>query len=102
MQQFQGRTAFFTGASSGIGRCLAIELAKAGCDLCLVDVNAEGLKTLAAELVPSGVRVLLFPCNLTDRKAVSASDRGGTGTKQAESICSSTMPALPTTDQPTR
>lgn len=72
MQQFQGRTAFLTGASSGIGRCLAIELAKAGCDLCLVDVNAEGLKTLAAELVPCGVRVLLFPCDLTDRRAVSA------------------------------
>ena len=72
MQQFQGRTAFLTGAASGIGRCLAIELAKAGCHLCLVDVNAEGLKALAAELETSGVRVFQFPCNLTDRKAVSA------------------------------
>ena len=49
MQQFQGRTAFLTGAASGIGRCLAIELAQAGCNLCLVDVNSEGLKQLAAE-----------------------------------------------------
>ncbi len=72
MQQFQGRTAFLTGAASGIGRCLAIELAKAGCHLCLVDVNAHGLKTLAAELAPSRVRVWLFPCDLTNRKAVSA------------------------------
>lgn len=72
MQTFQGRTAFLTGAASGIGRCLAIELAQAGCDLCLVDVNAEGLKKLAAELEPSGVRTLLYCCDLTDRKAVSA------------------------------
>ncbi len=72
MQMFQGRTAFLTGAASGIGRCLAIELAQAGCDLCLVDVNAEGLKKLAAELELSGVRILLYPCDLTDRKAVSA------------------------------
>ena len=72
MQQFQGRTAFLTGAASGIGRCLAIELAQAGCHLCLVDVNAHGLKTLAAELAPSGVRVWLFPCDLTNRKALSA------------------------------
>ena len=72
MQQFQGRTAFLTGAASGIGRCLAIELARAGCQLCLVDVNSEGLKKLATELSPSGVRVLLFPCDLTNRNAVSA------------------------------
>ncbi len=72
MQRFQGRTAFLTGASSGVGRCLAIQLAEAGCDLCLVDVNADGLKSLAVELATSGVRVLLFPCNLMDRKAVSA------------------------------
>lgn len=72
MQTFQGQTAFLTGAASGIGRCIAIELARAGCSLCLVDVNAEGLKKLAAELEPSGVRTMLFPCDLTDRKAVSA------------------------------
>ena len=84
MQQFQGRTAFLTGAASGIGRCLAIELAQAGCHLCLVDVNAHGLKTLAAELAPSGVRVWLFPCDLTNRKAVSATVTSAL--QQADSI----------------
>ena len=72
MQQFQGRIAFLTGAASGIGRCLAVELAKAGCDLCLVDINANGLSTLVAELRPFNVRTLTFPCNLTDSGAVSA------------------------------
>lgn len=71
MQQFQGRIAFLTGAASGIGRCLAFELAKAGCDLCLVDINASGLSTLVEELTPFDVRTLTFLCNLTDSRAVS-------------------------------
>lgn len=72
MQQFQGRIAFLTGAASGIGRSLAVELAKAGCDLCLVDKNENGLSTLVAELKPFKVRTLIFPCNLMDSGAVSA------------------------------
>ncbi|MFT4121828.1 SDR family NAD(P)-dependent oxidoreductase [Bradyrhizobium sp.] len=42
--------AAITGAASGIGRALAIELARRGCDLALADRDEAGLGTLAAEI----------------------------------------------------
>jgi short-subunit dehydrogenase len=42
--------AAITGAASGIGRALAIELANRGCDLALADRDDAGLKSLATEL----------------------------------------------------
>lgn len=43
MQPWQGKVAVVTGAASGIGRALALELHRQGCRLALSDVNEQGL-----------------------------------------------------------
>src|ERR1700675_1716749 len=43
-----------TGAASGIGRALAIELAARGCDLALADRDEAGLQAVAAEIAKAG------------------------------------------------
>src|SRR5712675_723154 len=45
-----GSTAAVTGAASGIGRALALELAARGCDLALADRDEAGLQSVAAEI----------------------------------------------------
>ena len=43
MKELKDRIAAVTGAASGIGRGLAINLAKEGCGLALADVDEDGL-----------------------------------------------------------
>ena len=43
MNQFEGKVAVITGAGSGIGRALALNLAKRGARLALSDIDTEGL-----------------------------------------------------------
>jgi NAD(P)-dependent dehydrogenase (short-subunit alcohol dehydrogenase family) len=48
--ELQGRRALVTGASLGIGRAIAGELAREGCDVALVARDAERLRQAAAEI----------------------------------------------------
>lgn len=57
MKVLRGRKALITGAASGIGRAIAAALAREGVDVCLWDVNEQGLKSTADELRSLGVRV---------------------------------------------
>src|ERR1700722_16488428 len=50
MTAIRGAAVAVTGAASGIGRALALELAARGCDLALADRDDAGLATLAAEI----------------------------------------------------
>jgi len=64
-------TVIVTGASSGIGRAMAVELADRARHLVLVARRRELLEELREELVASrpGLAVTLFPCDLLDREA---------------------------------
>jgi short-subunit dehydrogenase len=50
MTAIRGAAAAVTGAASGIGRALSLELAARGCDLALADRDEAGLQAVAAEI----------------------------------------------------
>jgi short-subunit dehydrogenase len=56
MTAIRGAAAALTGAASGIGRALALELAARGCDLALADRDEAGLQAVAAEIAKSHQR----------------------------------------------
>src|ERR1700722_17895502 len=62
-----------TGAASGIGRALAIELAARGADLALADRDEAGLQSAAAEIAKGSTRkVSLHRVDIGDSEAVTA------------------------------
>jgi short-subunit dehydrogenase len=63
-----GRCVLITGASSGIGRALAIELARAGAYLVLNARREEKLRTLTDEVIAAGGQVTLAPGDITAKQ----------------------------------
>jgi len=59
-----GKVALVTGAASGLGRGAALALARAGADLTLVDVNANGLEETAQEARAVGRKALTYATDL--------------------------------------
>lgn len=68
----RGRTAIVTGAASGIGRGIALALAKRGCNLALADRNEQGLAETARLARAHNVRVSAHVLDVADRAAVAA------------------------------
>jgi short-subunit dehydrogenase len=65
------RTAVVTGAANGIGRAIAVSLAKRGCHLALADIDEDGMARTAELTQASGVRVSRHLLDVTDRVAVA-------------------------------
>ncbi|RZO86247.1 MAG: SDR family NAD(P)-dependent oxidoreductase [Oceanococcus sp.] len=70
MKDFTNKVAAITGAGSGMGRTLALNLAGRGCHLALSDVNTEGLEQTVALLKDAGVKVTADKVNVADREAM--------------------------------
>jgi NAD(P)-dependent dehydrogenase (short-subunit alcohol dehydrogenase family) len=64
------KTAFVTGAGSGIGRATAIAFAQAGHAVALVDRVEESGRAAADELAAAGHETLFIACDVTDDGAV--------------------------------
>jgi NAD(P)-dependent dehydrogenase (short-subunit alcohol dehydrogenase family) len=50
MEGLEGRRALITGGAAGIGRAIALKLAREGCDIALIDIDGSAAAATAAEI----------------------------------------------------
>ena len=83
VKPLEGRGVLVTGASSGIGRAIAIAAARAGADIALTyRSNAAGARDTEAQIRALGRRAITFQIDLSDEAALSevgSSARSGLG-----------------------
>jgi len=72
MSSFKGKVAVITGAGSGIGRALALNLAKQGAQLALSDVDTDGLAETVRQAEALGANVKSDWLDVAEREAVLA------------------------------
>jgi 3-oxoacyl-[acyl-carrier protein] reductase len=69
---FTGRTAIVTGAARGIGRAIALELARRGADVAFnYAKSAEAADTLKAEIEALGARAIASQCDVANTEAAA-------------------------------
>lgn len=66
-----GKVALVTGAGRGIGRGIALRLARDGADIGLTDIKSEGISTVAQEIRDLGQRASTFTADTSNRSEVS-------------------------------
>lgn len=67
---FQNKTVLITGAAVGIGRACAVQFARGGANVILVDYNPETLKNAEKEIRNITDNVLALVCDVSDNAAV--------------------------------
>ena len=75
MKEFNGKLAIVTGAGTGMGRELALQLASEGCHVAICDVipkNMEETRKACEEIAPSGTRITAHECDVSDEAQVMA------------------------------
>lgn len=70
-----GKTAVVTGASRGIGRAVALDLANAGADVVLVARSGDRLREVAGRVREKGRAAWVVPCDVSDPEAVAEAVR---------------------------
>src|SRR5947209_2741920 len=72
VRNFSGRSALVTGATRGIGRAIALELAQRGADVAFNYArSAESAESLKAEIEGHGARVFAAQCDVANTEAAT-------------------------------
>lgn len=69
---FTGKVAIVTGAGSGIGKAIAIELASRGCDVAVCGRRLEPVQETAADIVASGRKAFAASVDVSSGESVAA------------------------------
>jgi len=67
MFDLNGKVAVITGSSRGIGRAIAIDMAKAGAKVVVSSRKADACEEVAKVIRENGGEVMVVPCNISDR-----------------------------------
>src|SRR5438445_5811563 len=70
MGLLDGKVALVTGAGRGVARGVAIELAKVGADIAIVDIDADNAHKVASEIEELGRRAVAIVCDVSRRNEV--------------------------------
>lgn len=70
MSRFEGLVTWITGGGSGIGRALALELARQGADVAVSGRRVDRLEAVIREIEALGRKAVAVACDVTDESSV--------------------------------
>jgi NAD(P)-dependent dehydrogenase (short-subunit alcohol dehydrogenase family) len=70
--RFQGKAALITGAASGIGRAIALRLAREGANIAVCDINERGVQETGSMIEGLGRKAYARACDVTNLQQIDA------------------------------